>query len=128
MNRSPLKAWGHHLWVQVSQLAWKSCDILEFPLNSIMPSSMRKDLKTKFKSCFFSKICVSCEYISSYNIHRWHTILTYTHKHITWTRAYTNTCVPQLKMSRKRSTIIKLVMHTHTIKPSPLHSENLGRC
>ncbi len=33
-----------------------------------------------------------------------------------------------VKMSRERSTIIKLVMHTHTIKPSPLHSENLGRC
>jgi hypothetical protein len=37
-----------------------------------------------------------CEYILSYNIHCWHTILTYTHKHITWMKAYTNTHVPQL--------------------------------
>jgi hypothetical protein len=74
------------------------------------------------------KARVSCEYILSYNIHRWHTILTYTHKHITWTRAYANTCVPQLKMSREKSTIIKFVMQTHTVKPSPLHPENLGRC
>ncbi len=73
---------------------------------------------------------LSCKYISSYNIHRWHTILTYTHKHITWTRAYTNTCVSQLapKMTRKKFTIIKLVMQTYTVKPSPLHSKNLGRC
>ncbi len=52
----------------------------------------------------------------------------YSHKHITWTRAYTNTHVPQLKMSRKRSTIIKLMMQTHVVKPSPLHSKNPGRC
>jgi hypothetical protein len=48
--------------------------------------------------------------------------------HITWTRAYTNTHVPQLKMSQERSTIIKLMMQTHIIKPSPLHLENLGQC
>ncbi len=71
---------------------------------------------------------MSCEYISSYNVYHWHTILTYTHKHITWTRAYTNTRVPQLKVSQERSIIIKLVMQTHIVKPSPLHSENPGRC
>jgi hypothetical protein len=31
---------------------------MEFPSNSIMPSSMRKDLKTTFKSYFCSKILV----------------------------------------------------------------------
>jgi hypothetical protein len=71
---------------------------------------------------------LSCEYISSYNIHHWHTILTYTHKHITWTKAYTNTRVPQLKMSREISTIIKLMMQTHIVKPNPFHSENPSRC
>jgi hypothetical protein len=61
-----------------------------------------------------------------------HTSLTYhtdiQHKHITWTRAYTNTCVPQLKMSREIFIIIKLMMQTHIVKPRPLHSENPGRC
>jgi hypothetical protein len=52
----------------------------------------------------------------------------HTHKHITWTRTYTNTYVPQLKMSRKRSTIIKFMMQTHIVKPSPLQSENPSRC
>jgi hypothetical protein len=53
---------------------------------------------------------LSYEHILSYNIHRWHTILLYTHKHITFAKAYTNTRVPQLKMSTKRSTVIKFVM------------------
>ncbi len=73
-------------------------------------------------------VALSCEYISSYNIHRWHTIFIYTHKHITWMRAYTNTCVPQLKMSRERFIIIKLMMQTHIVKPRPFHSKNPGRC
>ncbi len=33
-----------------------------------------------------------------------------------------------LEMTRKRSTIIKLVMQTHIVNLSPLHLENLGRC
>ncbi len=54
--------------------------------------------------------------------------ISHSHKHITWTRAYTNTHVSQLKMSQEIFTIIKLMMQTYVVKPSPLHSKNPGWC
>jgi hypothetical protein len=59
------------------------------------------------------------------NIHHWHTILTYTHKHITWTRAYTNTHVPQLIPNALSSTQRTIVA---TLALARDQSKEVARC
>jgi hypothetical protein len=71
--------------------------------------------------------CWTCR-ANTYHHTTYITDIPYTHKHITWTRTYTNTHVPQLKMSQEIFTIIELMMQTHIVKPNPLHLKNPSQC